>query len=129
MRFTRILWAGLFSSVAGVGLACDIPPLVAIPAKDDVGGKAQEIRDETAKYFDAMRTYTQCVQAELAEAGGEAAAPITKAALVQRNNMAVAEAEAVMKLFTANVGPVESPGPSPQPPPAADDEERRRNRD
>ena len=43
---------------------------------------------------------------------------LTKAVLVQRNNLAVAEAQAVLKNFTDNVAPIPgpSPGPSPQPP-------------
>jgi hypothetical protein len=116
MTFTKILGAALLCNVTGVALACDYPPLVVIPAKEDVAGKEEAIRAETATYFAAMQAYTKCIQDELAAAGGEEAPALTKAVLVQRNNLAVAEAQAVLKTFTANVAPAPSPGPSPQPP-------------
>jgi hypothetical protein len=118
MQLTKILYAALFCNAAGIALACDIPPLVVVPDKEDAVGKEDELRAALAKYFAAMQVYTQCVQAELAAAGGENAPQITRAVLVQRNNLAVAEAEAVFKTFTANVGPVEAPEPSPRPPAA-----------
>jgi hypothetical protein len=112
------------SGVASVGLACDFPALVAIPAKKDVAGKEAQIRAEAAQYFEAMRVYTTCVQAELSAAGGNAAPPITRGVLVARNNFAVAEAEAVMKIFTANVGLPEG-GTAPETPAAEGGRERR----
>jgi hypothetical protein len=95
------LWLGALASTT---MACDLPPLVAIPAKDKIGDQAAAIRDATKTYFDAMKVYTDCVQAELTAAGGNSAPSVTKAVLVARNNAAVAEADAVKKLFEANVG-------------------------
>ena len=118
MPIRKAVCAVLLCHVAGVGLACEIPPLVVIPSKEDVVGKEEAIRAETATYFAAMQVYTQCVQAELATAGGDAAPAITKAVLIQRNNLAVAEAEAVLKIFTANVGGLAQTGPTPGAPPA-----------
>ena len=37
MKLTKILCTGLLSGVGGVGFACDLPPLVVIPAKAEVG--------------------------------------------------------------------------------------------
>jgi hypothetical protein len=96
-----------------------MPPLVAIPPKDQIGDKAAAIEAEVTIYFDAMRAYTACVQAALAAAGGDSAQPIVKSVLVARNNAAVAEVQAVVKIFQANV---------PAPAPAAEDERSRRNR-
>ena len=95
------LWLGALASTA---LACEMPPLVAIPPKDKVGDQAPAIRDATKIYFEAMKAYTDCVQAELTAAGGNSAPTLMKAVLVARNNAAVAEADAVKKLFEANVG-------------------------
>jgi hypothetical protein len=115
MQLTKILCAGLLSGVAGTGFACDMPPLVAIPAKDKVGDKAAQVAAEVKTYFDAMNTYTTCVQAELAAAGANAQ-PIVKAVLTQRNNAAVAEATAVQKIYAANV-PAATLTPPAAPPP------------
>jgi hypothetical protein len=101
---TKIAGALLMSATASAGLACELPPLVAIPDKDDVGDKAQQIQQEATTYFAAMKAYTACVQAEITAAGGDSAPALTKAVLVQRNNMAVAEAEGVLKAFNASVG-------------------------
>jgi hypothetical protein len=65
-----------------------------------------------------MRAYTACVQAALTAAGGDSAQPIVKSVLVARNNAAVAEVQAVVKIFQANV-----------PPPAPPAEEDRGRRD
>ena len=51
---------------------------------------------------------TACIQAELSAAGGDSAPVTVKRALVARNNAVVAEVEFMMKLFTANVGAIES---------------------
>jgi hypothetical protein len=118
MTLTKILGAALLCGAANVALACEFPPLVVIPAKEATVGKEDAIRAATATYFTAMQAYTKCLQDELAASGGDNAPPLTKAVLVQRNNLAVAEAQAVLKNFTDNVAPVPgpSPGPSPQPP-------------
>ena len=76
-----------------------------------------------------MQTYTACIQAELAAAGGDAAPELVKRMLVSRNNAAVAEAEFMMKLFTENVGAApQRPGrgPAASPRPAASRLEARR---
>jgi hypothetical protein len=113
MRFTTIISGGILSSVAGVSLACDLPQLAIIPAKDQIAGKEAEIIAAATAYFNAMTAYTACVQAELVTAGGETAPDLVKRVLVSRNNTAVAEAEFMMKLFTDNVG-----GAEPAPPAA-----------
>ena len=114
MRLTKIVCAGLLSSMAGTGFACDMPPLVAIPAKDKIGDQAVQLSADVKTYFDAMNAYTTCVQAELA-AAGDKAKPITKAVLAQRNNAAVAEATAVQKLYNANVAAAAAPPPAAPP--------------
>jgi hypothetical protein len=52
----------------------------------------------------------------LTAAGGDSAPDLIKRILVSRNNTAVAEAEFMMKLFTANVGPAEVPAAAPAAP-------------
>lgn len=106
MRITTIICGGILAGIAGSAIACELPKLVIIPAKNQIAGKETEVRTAAGAYFTAMQAYTACIQAELASAGGEAAPDLVKKVLVARNNTAVAEAEFVMKLFTDNVGPI-----------------------
>ena len=104
MKPIHILAGLCLGALASTALACEMPPLVVIPSKDKVGDQSAAIRDATKTYFDAMKAYTECVQAELKAAGGDSAPKLTKTVLIARNNSAVAEADAVKKLFDANVG-------------------------
>ena len=108
MRITTIVCGGILAGIAGSAIACDLPKLVVIPPKDKVAGKEAEIRTAVGAYFAAMQAYTACIQAELAAAGGDSAPTTVKRTLVARNNAAVAEVEFMMKLFTDNVGPINS---------------------
>jgi hypothetical protein len=108
MKISAIIGGGLLTGIAGNALACDLPKLVVIPPKDQVVGKEAEIRTAANAYFTGMQAYAACIQAELLGAGGEAAPKVVRDILVRRNNDAVAEAEFVMKLFTDNVGPLDS---------------------
>jgi hypothetical protein len=96
----------LTCGVSGIGFACEMPSLVMIPPKEQVAGKEGEIGAAVTKYRQEMELYTSCVKAELEAAGGDNAPPLTKSVLVRRNNVAVAEVQAVLKLYTDNVGPV-----------------------
>jgi hypothetical protein len=92
----------LLSVGCGVGFACDNPPLVVIPEGASLQGQEQAVQDAAAQYFTAMQAYTDCIKGELEAAGGDDAPSFVKALLVRRNNLAVAEAEAVMKLYNDN---------------------------
>ena len=120
LRFTNVLCAALLSGVAGPTLACTVPPLVAIPAKEQISAKAAQVGAEVSTYFEAMKTYAACIQQELTAAGD--AQPAIKALLVQRNNVAVAEAQAVQKLYNEHMA-----GAAPAAAPA-EGGGRRRNR-
>jgi len=100
------LWLG---ALATTTMACDLPALVVIPLKDKVGDQSAAIRDATKAYFDQMKVYTDCIQAELTAAGGNSAPTVMKTVLIARNNAAVAEADAVKKLLEASVGPTVVP--------------------
>jgi hypothetical protein len=101
MKLSRLVTVAVLSSVASVGFACELPPLMAVPPKDEAAGQADKLRAEWDSYYQAMQAYTACVQAELAAAGGDTAPTITKTVLVQRNNSAVGEVSAVKKLLDA----------------------------
>ena len=119
MNVTKILVAGLLVTVAGAAGACEVPKLVVIPKKEEAVGKEEGLRSAFMQYRQGMEAYTQCIQAELTAAGGDKAPAPIKAGLVLRNNTAVAEVQAMDKLFNENVGTIPgSPGPSPGPPPA-----------
>ena len=116
MNLTKTIVAGLLMTVAGAASACEVPKLIMIPKKEEAVGKEESLRAAFLQYRQGMETYTQCVQAELMAAGGDKAAASLKSAAVLRNNAAVAEVQAMDKLFNDNVGglPI-SPGPSPTP--------------
>ena len=104
MPATRLFFAGALASVASLSYACPLPPLVPIPPKEQAAAVEADVRAATAKYVEDIKAFTACVQAELAAAGGETAPPVLRSTLIRRHNAAVAEAEAVLELFAANVG-------------------------
>jgi len=104
MNATKTIVAGLLVTVAGAAGACEMPKLVLIPAKENAVGKEEGLRAAFQQYRQGMEAYTSCVQAELTAAGGDKAPTLLKTVLVARNNAAVGEAEAVKKLFDANLG-------------------------
>ena len=100
----------LLGSIGSAALACDHPPLPVIPPPDGLSERDKErVQEDVVKYFDGMRVYAGCVQAELTAAGGDAAPSSVKSALVARNNAAVVEAQAVIKLYEP-YSPKASPG-------------------
>ncbi len=104
MHFTRPVTASVLMAIASTSFACPLPPLVAIPAKDQIAAVEPDVRAATAQYFENMKAFTACVQAELTAAGGDAAPRPIRGVLIRRHNAAVTEAETVLKLFTATVG-------------------------
>lgn len=98
LRALSVLVLGGIASNAHAG--CVQPPLVLIPPQEEVEGNEQRVVEETQEYFRGMRTYVNCIRAEL-ESGGDDASTLFKSVLVQRNNRAVAEAEAVQRWFNS----------------------------
>lgn len=91
-----VLVAGGFATNVHAG--CEQPPLVVIPPGEELAEPDDTVRDETNTYFQAMQIYVDCIRAEL-EAGGDDVSELFKRLLVQRNNRAVAEAEAVQRWY------------------------------
>jgi len=103
---------GMLLAMSAVpAFACDLPKLPVIPAKDAIGDQAPAISAATGAYFDGMRAYTDCIAEALAAAGGDAAPQSFKAVSVMRHNAAVAEAEAIQKLFQERVAAGQSATP------------------
>jgi hypothetical protein len=102
------LYALLLMTVNGAVWACDLPPLVAIPAAGNVGEESARLIVAVQRYVEGIRSYTACVKAELAAAGGDAAPESLRNQLTVRNNSAVAEARAVLALFGERVTPAEN---------------------
>ena len=85
--------------------ACENPSLPDIPGRNMGGPAVRQAAQLTMQaYFDAMDEYVSCIQAELTAAGGDDAPDMVKVALVQRNNLAVAEAQAVADWFEDRFG-------------------------
>jgi hypothetical protein len=125
MTLRKPLVAALLCGLASPGFTCNNPPLVQIPKADGLTELDRiRIRAEVTSYFEAMKSYTSCLQMELVEAGGDSASQLTKASYITRNNGAVAEVEAVLKLFTENIDPTATT----EPPAQSADGERRRDR-
>jgi hypothetical protein len=113
MEYRACFVGGLLAGAIAVpALACDLPKLPVIPAKDQIGDQAPVVSTATGAYFEAIRAYADCIQAELAAAGGDAAPASVKNVLITRNNAAVAEATTIQKLFQERVaaGQTATPG-------------------
>jgi hypothetical protein len=94
----------LLGAVALPALACDLPKVPVIPGRDQIGDQTPAVTAATSAYFEGMRAYADCIASALAAAGGDAAPASVKAVLSLRSNSAVAEAQAVDKLYQERVG-------------------------
>lgn len=105
-----MLWSVLLGALSSAASACDLPPLVVVPDPSGLSEQRRRaVQQEVGAYFEAMKVYTDCVQAQIVAVGGDDA-PRYKAVLVNRNNAAVAEAEAVLKAFGKYVPLPANPG-------------------
>jgi len=86
----------LGSAAMSAHAGCEQPPLVLIPAAEEIEGNESQIVGDVEAYFLAMQEYVNCIRAELDSAGDDAS-ELYRRVLVQRNNLAVAEAEAVQR--------------------------------
>jgi hypothetical protein len=111
-RVTNLVGGLLLGVIASPALACDLPKLPVIPAAADIGDQAPAVSAATSAYFEGMRAYAACLAGELTAAGGDAAPPSVKAVLLARSSAAVAEAQAIQKLFQERVaaGQTATPG-------------------
>ena len=101
-----VCWAYVLLLVCSRSAACDLPALAAIPER--AGNDVADVLRAVRGYSDGMIAYTRCVKDELETAGGDAAPTFQRAALILRNNYAVAELEAVTSSYAAHVGPLEN---------------------
>jgi hypothetical protein len=113
MKPLRLLSALLLGGAgAHAHAACEQPPLVLIPAAEELEGEEGEVIEATEEYFQAMLEYVNCIRTELESAGDEAS-DLYKSMMVQRNNLAVAEAEAVQRWFNSRFPSRATGAPSP----------------
>ena len=112
IRATYVVGGLLLTVVAAPALACDLPKIPVIPARDQIGDQAPAVTAATSAYFEGMRAYADCIEAALAAAGGDAAPASFKVAIIERNNAAVVEAQEVQKLYQerVSVGQTATPG-------------------
>jgi len=106
----EMLWSVILAGLSSSALACDLPRLAAVPDPSGLSEQQRRaVQQEVAAYFEAMKAYTACLQTDIVAAGGDDA-PKYRAVLVNRNNAAVAEAEAVLKAFGKYVPLPANPG-------------------
>lgn len=77
---------------------CEHPPLVMLPGAADTEADAARALEDTQAYFEGMEAYVECLRSEL-EMAGDGASAFFRSVMIQRNNLAVAEAEAVQRWF------------------------------
>ncbi len=99
MRTITIVCAALACGLSGASLACEMPGVVLIPAKDAIAGKEAEVQTAANAYFAGVRAYVQCVQVELTAAGGDDAPELTKTTLLKRATFALNESKAIEQLL------------------------------
>ena len=101
MKASTLLLALAGGLAAGAHADCEQPPLVVIPDDDeDLEAREAEVNEATRAYFQAMQEYVTCIREELAAAGDDAS-ELFITVLVQRNNAAVTEAEAVQRWYNS----------------------------
>lgn len=98
---------------------CEQPPLVLIPAAEDLAGDENQVAEDTEAYFVAMQEYVNCIRAEIDSAGDDASELYLRV-LVTRNNLAVGEAEAVQRWFSSRFPNASTPTPQSAPPPSVE---------
>jgi hypothetical protein len=105
---TRTLCGSLLVCCALPVFACEQPSLPMIPAKEDIGRHSGPLERDTQRYLESMTAYVACVQAEFDGAKETDSTDFRREQLLLRNNAAVAEFEAVTRLFEDRVGPLET---------------------
>ena len=99
MNTCRFLTALLALLGGAAALACEYPPLVALPAGDEATKEEMlEAQRGVQTYMQAMESYLACIDEELT-AGGDDAAEEFKEIMFSRHNAAIAEMEAVAAHF------------------------------
>lgn len=103
MIFRALCCGTVLSLAASYAAACENPPLAKVPTPEEVDNlepqRLTEIQGRVEEYHAAMDEYTRCLQAEVEEAEANDAPELVQSLLVQRNNSAVAEVEAVVQQF------------------------------
>jgi hypothetical protein len=111
MSTTRICCGIVLACVWASSQACDLPKLITIPSADKMSGHEKQVRSDLTAYMAGMNKYVACIKAELAKEGGKDAPPLVQRLLVQRNNVAVAEANAVVASYKKSTGAASEAGP------------------
>jgi hypothetical protein len=107
MNTCKLVLVLMLSGAPAAALACDYPAPPSFPTGERIKGRLERaVKDDMIRYITQMSGYVACVQADHA-AAVESASDQSLALLAARNNVAVAELEAVRDLYVANVGPIE----------------------
>jgi hypothetical protein len=114
MNSLKIFLLLIASGAAVTSVACDYPPLVAIP--DGQSSTMEELitaQGLVRVYIAGMEAYLACVNEELDAAGDNAPAEY-KSVMFSRHNSAVAEMEAIASSFNEEVQAYKEANPDAQ---------------
>jgi hypothetical protein len=98
----RYLLCGALLLIVDAAFACDLPTLVAIPARPR-GEDTPALIVATQRYIAEIRQYALCTEEELAAAGGAGAPESVRNILSGRSRAAIAEAATIAALFAERV--------------------------
>jgi hypothetical protein len=108
MNTCKLVLVLMLGGTPSAVFACSYPAPPSFPTDERISGRIERaIKDDMIRYITEMSGYVACVQADHAAAVESDASDQSLALLAARNNVAVAELEAVRDLYVANVGPIE----------------------
>lgn len=108
MDSTKLFPALLLSAVSLPGLACEIPSIAVLPDEEQPEEAVIDaFREDMIAYLGGMTEYVTCIQEEHAALSAGEAYPVALRLLVARNNLAIAEIEAMREVYEARVGPID----------------------
>ncbi len=115
MKIVTACCIAVASLLAIPALACDNPPLVAVP--DGATATMEElvaVQAEVQAYMAAMEEYIGCIDAELEAGGGEDAPDLFEGLMVRRHNQGVEEMELIAEAFNEQVRAYREANPEPE---------------
>lgn len=108
MNTMKPLCAILLLASSVPALACEIPSLIQIPLDESATTNRKTlIQIDMIGYLSGISSYVDCLREDYEAARAEDAPSSHLTLIAARNNAARAEIEAMQKLYTSSIGPIE----------------------